>query len=440
MRLRFIFISLVTVLVASAVLALCEAPECRTAMYFCWGVAAALLAWLWVGVVRPVRVAARGMELLRGRELNNRLAKVGEPGADRIVEVYNDLMSRLSEESMKLQEKNYFLNLLIEASPTGIAVMDFDGKITMVNAAFVTMASARDRQTLVGHRLDELPGELMAAAAGVPEGESRTLRISDMQVYRCRRLSFMERGFRMPFVMIESLTDEVRRAEKEAYGKIIRTISHEVNNSIGGVNTFLEVIADSEDMDADFREVAESCRERNMSLSAFLKGYTDIVKLPDPELAEMDISGMLRGMMPFLQVMGNDRVVVEILVPEEKLMIVGDEVMLQQVVVNIVKNGVESAVSACEESDTDGRVEVRLHRDRHDVVLEVDDTGKGVSADVTGKLFTPFFTTKPSGQGLGLTFSGNVLSAHRCRFSLRPLPESCLPFTTRFSIRFSSAK
>ncbi len=429
---------------ATVVLAVLPSEGAGVWFYAAVAVTAFLLVWLWISVARPVSMAEKGMELLMSREWNSRLARVGEPGADRIVRLYNSLLSRLSEESRKLRERDHFLDLLIEASPTGIAMMDFDGHITLANGSFLRLAGAASRDAVSGKTLGELDGELMRLVAAMNPGETSVLRISDMQVYRCRRLWFMERGFRKPFVMIDSLTDEVRKAEKDAYGKIVRTISHELNNSIGGVNTFLDVLVGSDGLDADFREVAASCRERNESLSRFVKGYTDIVRLPAPELAPLDLNAMLRDMEPFLQVMGRGRVEVRQVLCADGLPVRGDIVMLQQVVVNIVKNGVES-ISGDSDQVTDlfegetgmaGIVEIRTRRERGGVALEIADTGRGIPDGVAGKIFTPFFSTKSSGQGLGLTFAAEVLEGHGCRFSLCPLPAAAFPFTVSFTVRF----
>lgn len=444
----------------TVIMALLPVEGLRVWIYVAAVVTALLMIWLWLSVVRPVSVAERGMELISGHEWNNRLVKTGEPGADRLVTLYNTLLQRLSDERIRLRERNCFLDLLIEASPTGIAVMDFDGHIEMANRSFLDMAGVGDMKEIAGKMLSELSGELMNGASAVAPGETATIRVCDMKVYRCRRLWFMEHGFRKPFVMIDSLTEEVRKAEKDAYGKIIRTISHELNNSIGGVNTFLDILISNDDLDEDFREVAASCRERNESLSLFVKSYTDIIKLPEPKLEVIDLNAMLRDMEPFLQVMGGSRVEVGESLCDGELLIKGDAVMLQQVVVNIVKNGVESIlgeknddIGSKNETDEDieeridGTVMVSTRKERGDAVMELSDTGKGISPEVAGKIFTPFFTTKKKGQGLGLTFAAEVLESHDCSFSLHPAVDTAtstsstdssaeLPFSTTFTIRF----
>ena len=195
------------------------------------------LGALWYSVVQPARVVRNGMDLLRAQEYNNRLSRVGQRDADRIVELFNRLMDRLHREHIRKREQDKLLSLLIDASPMGMAMMDFDGHITMVNSAFVRMMNMSDDGQLAGLTLQQLDCELGQAIAAVPEGKSMTVRLGDVRVYRIYRLWFMDSGFRRPFVLVESVTDDVIRAERGAYEKVIRLIAHEVNNTMGGLGS-----------------------------------------------------------------------------------------------------------------------------------------------------------------------------------------------------------
>lgn len=104
-------------------------------------------------------------------------------------------------------------------------------------------------------------------------------------IYRCSRLSFVDRGFAHPFILIESLTSEVVKAEKKAYEKVIRMIAHEVNNTVAGITSTLESVSDAlqdtEDSD-DLREVMQVCVERCYSMSRFITNFADVVKILMP--------------------------------------------------------------------------------------------------------------------------------------------------------------
>ena len=217
------------------------------ARWWCAGIAAMsfiLLLLLRRSIVKPLSAAQRGLELLRAQDFNNRLIKVGEPGADRIVSLFNDLMTRLKNERLRLKEQDTFLRLLIEASPMGIILLNLDGRVSMTNGAFIRIAEIRNEDGIAGKRLDELDSRIVRTLLDIPQGESRVIRQDGSRLYRGYHLQFLQEGFHRHFYLVETLTDELRTAEKEAYEKVIRMISHEVNNTMGSVLTVLETLAE----------------------------------------------------------------------------------------------------------------------------------------------------------------------------------------------------
>ena len=234
------------------------------ARWWCAGIAAMsffLLLLLRRSIVKPLSAAQRGLELLRAQDLNNRLIKVGEPGADRIVSLFNDLMTRLKNERLRLKEQDTFHRLLIEASPMGIILLNLDGRVSMTNGAFIRIAEIRNEDGIVGKRPDEQDSPIVRTLLAIPRGESRVIRQDGSRLYRGYHLQFLQEGFHRHFYLVETLTDELRTAEKEAYEKVIRMISHEVNNTMGSVLTVLETLAEDTAGDPDLNETIESCRD-----------------------------------------------------------------------------------------------------------------------------------------------------------------------------------
>lgn len=379
--------------------------------------------WAFFSVALPAKVAQIGIEMLNSQEYNHRLAKVGEPGADTVVSLYNKLISRLAEERRRVKETNNFLDLLLSVSPQGVVIMDFDNKIMYANSAFRRMTGAKEP---LGLTVDELQGELSEFISTLPPGESHVLRMSDTEIYRCRRDYFMENGFRKPFVIIDALTDEIRKAEKEAYSMIIRVISHEVNNSIGGIRSFLEIIASSPTVEVELREVAEGCRHRCDTLRSFIEGYADIVKMNEPELERFDINALLERMRPFLTTLCGHVMLNYVLTPG-CLYISADRGFMEQIVVNVVKNAVESIGD-----NHNGVITVRTLSDKG-ASLQIDDSGSGLSAEDSKNIFKPFYSTKRNNQGLGLTFVAEALRRQKCCFGLKTIKQGL----TRFYVNFN---
>lgn len=398
----------------------------------------ALLLWLFLSLVRPFSTLSAGMDLVAAQDFASRLSPVGQVDADRLVAMFNKMMLRLKAERLSLEEKNHFLHLLIESSPLGIAILDFDGRISETNPAIMRMLGADDVDQLRGRTFDELAAgnEIARAVASLAPGEEKTFRLSDTDIVRCSRRSFIDSGFPHPFVIVESVTEEIIAAEKAAYGKVIRIISHEVNNTLAGVTSVLQTIADSMRSDstaADVVTTAESCVDRCRSLGSFISSYSDVVKIPYPVLLPVDLASALEALRPFLESMMPRNIALRCDIEPVDAPVMADTVQIEQAVVNIVKNAVESIGNR-----QDSNITVGLSRQGKNVVLTVSDDGPGIVPDAQGKLFTPFFSTKPGGRGLGLMFVAEILRRHGAAFSLTTAPGTPRP-TTTFAIRLTLA-
>lgn len=385
------------------------------------------LMYFYRKVVKPLDAIAGGMDLLQAQDFSSRLAKVNQREADRIVDVFNRMMSQLKEERLRLREQNHFLDLLIRTSPMGVVIMRLDGNISMVNEAAIRFLDAGKEEELDGKQLKDLSSPLAEEIGRMPMETTCTVRLGDSHIYRCSHLSFVDRGFAHPFVLIESLTDEVMKAEKKAYEKVIRMIAHEVNNTVAGITSALEAVDDAlMDLEEteDIREVMKVCVERGYRMSRFITNFADVVKIPEPQLQEVSLNGKVEACKRFMEnLCGERQIRLHLDLCEEAPVVRMDTILFEQVLLNIIKNAAESIGEY-------GDIHIRTAASP--AVLEVCDTGSGISKDVESKLFTPFFSTKPNGQGIGLVFIREVLMNHKCTFSLRTYADGI----TRFRIVF----
>ena len=376
-------------------------------------------------IVKPLNSIGSGMELLREQDFSSRLSPVGQYEADRIVNVFNRMMEQLKNERLRLREQNNFLDLLIKASPMGVILTTLDEDLSELNPMAQKMLGVCQEDVL-GKKMNEIDSPLAAELANVPKGETATVRLNDSNIYRCTHSSFIDRGFQHPFFLIESLTDEVMKAEKKAYEKVIRMIAHEVNNTTAGITSTLDTVEQAlsteEGMD-DICDVMRVCTERCFSMSRFITRFADVVKIPEPTLTPVDLNDLAFTCKRFMEGMCTDRNIKLRLEIDETLKEVKmDASLFEQVLVNIIKNAAESI-------EKDGEIIVRT---LSPAIVEVVDNGKGISKETEAKLFSPFFSTKPNGQGIGLIFIREVLMRHGCTFSLRTYADGL----TRFSILF----
>lgn len=215
-------------------------------------------------IVKPMNTIGSGMELLREQDFSSRLSHVGQQEADRVVNVFNRMMEQLKNERLRLREQNHFLDLMINASPMGVIIMTLDEEVSQLNPMAMKMMGVRPEEA-EGRKLSEIDSPLALELAAIPNGETSTVRLNDSSIYKCTHSSFVDRGFQHPFYLMEGLTDEVMKAEKKAYEKVIRMIAHEVNNTTAGITSTLDTVeqalSESEGME-DICDVMRVCTER----------------------------------------------------------------------------------------------------------------------------------------------------------------------------------
>ena len=357
-------------------------------------------------VIRPIDTLTGGMELLRDQDMSTTLAPSGQKETDEIVKTFNALITRLRNEHLRLDEQNSFLNLLIDASPMGVILCDLSGNVKSMNPAAQKM----------------LTPAISEAMKTLPLGEDTTLRLSNSQIYHLSHLSFLDRGYQHPFFLIESLTSEVMKAEKVAYEKVIRMIAHEVNNNVAGIVSTLDLIGEELHSDTS-KEALDASRERTQKMAEFVTRFANVVKIPEPQLTLCDLSEEVEACHSFLEgLCQTHHIHLTFHLTDEAIPVHLDTTLFQQALVNIVKNAIESITDKGEITIT-----------TVPKTLTITDNGRGISPEVAQHIFTPFYSTKPQGQGLGLLLIRDILTKHGCNFTLLTNPDDGL---TRFTIVF----
>ena len=429
MKLKFFFFILSLLLVAVwGVLLVLSFKERGMLFYMVEGIITFSLIFLiffYRKVIKPLDTIGNGMDLLREQDFSSRLTPVGQKEADRIVLVFNRMMEQLKNERLRLREQNNFLDLLIKASPMGVIITSLDEDLSELNPMALKMLGVR-LEDVQGKKMKEIDSPLAVELATLPKGEKVTVRLNDSNIYRCTHSSFIDRGFQHPFYLVETLTDEVMKAEKKAYEKVIRMIAHEVNNTTAGITSTLDTVEQalsSEEGMEDICDVMRVCTDRCFSMSRFITRFADVVKIPEPTLSSVNLNDLVFTCKRFMEGMCNDRrITLRMEIDESLKDVMLDAALFEQVLVNIIKNAAESI-------ETDGEIIVRTLAP---ATVEVIDNGQGISKETEAKLFSPFFSTKPNGQGIGLIFIREVLMRHGCTFSLRTYADGL----TRFRITF----
>jgi nitrogen fixation/metabolism regulation signal transduction histidine kinase len=376
--------------------------------------------YFFVAFSKPLKLINSGIESIQDKDFSMRLVKVGQPELDSLIEVYNQMIDRLRHERTLQQEQHYFLEKLLLASPSGILILDPGGKIKMMNPA---------AEVFTGLKFSEVKDIPLAAFESKPLikellkigiNETQTVPVSGLLKYKVHRSYFINQGFRNQFLVIEELSNEIYKIERSAYEKVIRTISHEFNNSIGPINSVLgslktHIMKSEPDQQPDFENAIEVVIQRNYSLNDFIRRYAQLFKLPPPIREKCNINELvLRLEKIFHHEMRQHEITFTLELSSDPLVWQVDINQFELVVSNILKNAIEATGKGGEIS-----VSTATHPDG----LYIYNTGEPIPSEVQKQLFTPFFTTKKTGQGIGLTLVREILQNHQLRFSLESQPD-----------------
>lgn len=363
--------------------------------------------------------ALRERVVLPLQTLSNLLAALGEGdfsirargarGGDALGEVLvevNALVETLRHQRLDALEATTLLRKVM--SEIDVAVFTFDETHEL---KYVNRAGAR----LLGQPSERLLGRLAPdlGLAGCLEDESpRVINTSfpgGVGRWEIRRSQFRQGGRPHELLVLSDLSQALREEERQAWQRLIRVIGHEMNNSLAPIKSIagsLSSLVDREPPPADWRDDMQRglavIGSRSEALSRFMNAYARLAKLPQPRLAPLDVHAFVDRVATLEKAHRLE------VVPGPRLTIQADVDQLEQLLINLIRNGVDAA------RETGGGVRVGWNRlpgsSPPAMELWVEDDGPGLSN--TSNLFVPFFTTKPGGSGIGLVLSRQIAEAH----------------------------
>jgi nitrogen fixation/metabolism regulation signal transduction histidine kinase len=393
--------------------------------------------WLVRRALEPLGYTRRFHDLLQDQQYAARLAAPGVTELDDLVGMFNGMLTALHRERLAIGEQQGFLERLLEATPSAVLVFDFDHAISLVNASATALLGldAPHGKPLSDPAFDPAldargvnrSRDLVRQLDGLALGDSRLLVDTEGRRYRAQRSRFYDRGFARHFLIVEELTAELEDSERATYARLIRVLAHEVNNTVAATGSVLDSLLNyrsqlAERDAGDFVTAIVAVKRRNISLGEFIDRFTRVVKMPAPELRPARLQDVVDDILWLNREQCNARGVqlgwsrCDAVAPMQL-----DVQLIEPALLNIVKNAVEAIDERNSRDGTAGgaiRVELEALGER--VRLSVIDSGGLLEAAPARQLFTPFFSTKRGGQGIGLMFVREVLQRHGCTFALAP--------------------
>jgi signal transduction histidine kinase len=382
-----------------------------------------LAAWGVSRLLRPLdRViggVADGIRSFRDHDFSVRLSYRGEDELGDLVRLYNDVGGLLQEERHLLRQRELLLQTALDRSPAAILLVGPTGRVVYGNreARLLLLGGAR----LEGRSYAELRGGCPPAMQEVMASDTDglfTVREADrVETFHLSRRSFRLNYRRHELVLLRRLTGELGRQEAEIWKKVLRVVSHELNNSLAPISSLVHsarIIASDPRHAHRADEVFATLRERLDHLQRFLDGYARFARLPRPRPEAVDWRRFLETVQDFPQV--------QLIGPPPATPGWFDPAQLRQVLVNLFKNAVEASEG---NGHAPGEVDVRLRVEaapEGGTWIQVSDRGRGMDEETMRQALLPFYSTKPGGSGLGLALCREILEAHGGKIALQSRP------------------
>jgi nitrogen fixation/metabolism regulation signal transduction histidine kinase len=345
----------------------------------------------------------------------------------------------------RARANHLYLEALVEHVSIAILCLDDRNRVTLMNREAKRLFRTPQLGSLTSlERIDaRLPAQLESLADG--EHTLIQLRIDGEPVQLASYLTeFRLLDERHRLISFQNIRDELDQREVDFSQKLIKVLTHEIMNSVTPIISLTKLIRDrlvdessgelavqnlASEERRDLARGLASIHSRGGGLLKFVQAYSALTNLPRPSITEVDVAGLLDRVQVLMgPALATDGMALQVQAAGGNLAVRADPQQIEQVLINLVKNAAEALTGR-----DDGRVVLRGARDdQGKVLLQVIDNGPGIDAAHVDDIFLPFFTTKRSGSGVGLSVSRQIMALNKGVLSVKPALGGGSEFTLRF--------
>ncbi|MBS1559875.1 MAG: GHKL domain-containing protein, partial [Bacteroidetes bacterium] len=249
------------------------------------------------------------------------------------------------------------------------------------------------------------------------------------------------RGEPMKLISMSNIQSELEEKEMEAWRNLVRVLTHEIMNSITPVSSLAGLVEDelkTKIKNQNFTLTDEELQEMHLSVQTigkrseglirFVKEFRNLAHVPQPKLSEVRVKDLLEEIVVLhKKELTNSSIETEVRLQPDDLVVRADKTMIEQVLINLLKNAIQAF-----DGQTNKKIILSAYNNEGHTILSVKDNGQGIDADAMERIFVPFFTTKKTGSGIGLSLSRQIMRQHGGQITVH----SALGEGTEFFLRF----
>lgn len=354
---------------------------------------------------------------------------------------FNEVLEAFRKARSEKEEHWQYLNTIVQQVRTGILSYDGEGNIQLMNANAKRFIGISNIKNI--HELERYNAKLYHALQEVQPGKSTLYKSGTEFLLTLQATELRIRGNTVKLITLQNIQTELQRQELEAWQNLTRVLRHEIMNSITPISSLTstlreildhELVKKGDDYELkaegaeDLRDGLQTIESRSKGLIKFIDAYREYTSLPQPKLKTVRVKDLIEKVAQLLKPdFKKKNIQLIIRCDSEYLTMQADEEMIEQVLINLVKNAIEAA-----DHDDLARVEINGTYTENSIIIEVTDNGPGIIPEAIDRIFVPFFTTKKTGSGIGLALSRQIMQMHNGSLTVVSEPDIKTTFTLRF--------
>ena len=343
----------------------------------------------------------------------------------------NKALNRIKEiivrAKLRAEERERYYQLIMECARTGLVTVNDAGSVYQANGEALRIFGL-PRMTHIRQTETSMP-EACRALQEIRTGQR--LHVKEMTEagevnlsLTCAEIMLDQKRLRV--IAVSDIDDYLAQTQIESWSKLTRILTHEIMNSLAPITSLSDTLLHlGRPLDTDVAQGLETISATSRRLTAFVETFRRFTRIPEPQKAPVEVRGLLERATALV---ATPQVGITVDVQPAEMLVYADEGLVSQVVVNLLKNAREAVAT-----QPDARIDVRARIDEgENIRIDVTDNGKAIPAAVTENIFTPFFTTKADGSGIGLSVSRRIMQLHNGSLRLTSNTDRRVTFTLLF--------
>jgi two-component system nitrogen regulation sensor histidine kinase NtrY len=417
---------------------------------FTTGLMIILVVWQIIDLIRYVeRTNRKLISFLESINYNDFTINFSDnnPGSSFLAlnNAFNNVMSEFRKSRAEKEEHYNYLQTIIQHISIGIIVFMPSGKVVLSNDALFKLTGLSSLRNL--KELEQVNKDLPESIQKLKSGEKTLVKVFlDDKVFQLSVFAteFIMHNDAFTLVSLQDISSELEEKEIESWQKLIRVLTHEIMNSITPISSLAQTVREimleekleqivlrpleQEDLD-NIANALDTIQRRSQGLLNFMELYRNLTRIPRPNFRYVSVKELvLRVRQLMLPRFEKDKIQFHLLINPEQLMLTADPDLIEQVLINLMLN----ACDAVKENEQSWIKLEAVSNNNGRVSIEIKDNGSGITPDLLDKIFMPFFTSKRSGSGIGLSLSRQIMHLHKGTIIVKSHPGDGASFTLIF--------